>query len=104
MSCQRRQQLVRVARDHDALIITDDVYDQLQWPAAQATTHTVLEHAVVPRIVDVDRYIEGGSERPGADGFGNSVSNGSFSKIVGPGSRTGWIEGTEKFAYGLAQG
>lgn len=103
MSHQRRRQLVRVAREHDALIITDDVYDQLQWPVARGSAHTILDHAVVPRIVDVDRYFEGGSERNGADGFGNSVSNGSFSKLVGPGCRTGWIEGTEKFAVGLAQ-
>lgn len=104
MSHRRRQELVRVARDHNALIITDDVYDQLQWPVAQSSAHTILEHADVPRIVDIDRYLEGGSERNEADGFGNSVSNGSFSKIVGPGCRTGWIEGTEKFAFGLAQG
>lgn len=103
MSLQRREQLVRVARDHNALIVTDDVYDPLQWPVAQGSVHTVLEHALVPRIVDIDRYFEGGSERSGADGFGNCVSNGSFSKLVGPGCRTGWIEATEKFASGLSQ-
>ena len=93
-----------VARKYDALIITDDVYDQLQWePKLYPTSSSETDTAVQPRIVDVDRFLEGGAERPGADGFGNSVSNGSFSKIIGPGCRTGWAEGTRIFAYGLSQ-
>ena len=103
MTLARRQQLVTVAREHDALIITDDVYDQLQWPASTQASQSSLETAVLPRIVDVDRELEGGAERDGSDGFGNAVSNGSFSKIAGPGCRTGWAEGTKKFAYGLSQ-
>lgn len=103
MSLVRRQELVSVAREYDALVLTDDVYDQLQWPASPTATTTALEKAVLPRIVDVDRWFEGGPERPVADGFGNAVSNGSFSKIAGPGCRTGWAEGTEKFTYALSQ-
>ena len=103
MSLTRRQELVRVAREYDALILTDDVYDMLQWPASTQATHSTLDKAVLPRIVDVDRSLEGGSERRGADGWGNAMSNGSFSKIVGPGVRTGWAEGTEKFVTGLSQ-
>lgn len=41
--------------------------------------------AVVPRIVDIDSSLDGGSGRAASDGFGNAISNGSFSKIVGPG-------------------
>lgn len=103
MSLRRRQQLVSLARQYDALIITDDVYDQLQWPKDSTCTRSIATEAAMPRIVDIDRSFEGGSGRQGSDGFGNAVSNGSFSKIAGPGCRTGWAEGTEKFAYGLSQ-
>ncbi|KAL8794168.1 MAG: hypothetical protein Q9195_003236 [Heterodermia aff. obscurata] len=103
MSLRRRQQLVSVARQYDALVITDDVYDQLQWPRDSASVRPHDTEAAMPRIVDIDRTLDGGSERECADGFGNAVSNGSFSKIVGPGVRTGWAEGTKKFAYELSQ-
>ena len=102
MPLGHREELVRVAREFDALIVTDDVYDQLQWPTD--TSHdSALDTAIEPRICDVDRFLDGGVDRPGADGFGNSCSNGSFSKLVGPGCRTGWAEGTRQFAYGLSQ-
>ena len=99
MSLRRREQLVRVAREYDALIITHDVYDMLQWPTASEAPSGWLTQAYLPRVVDVNRYLDGGPR----DEFGNVVSNASFSKIVGPGCRTGWAEGTEKMAFGLSQ-
>ena len=103
ISLRRREQLVRLARQHDALIVTDDVYDQLQWPAKVASSPSYSKHAYLPRLVDVDRYLDGGAERDDASGFGNAVSNGSFSKIVGPGVSTGWMEGTPKAAWAVSQ-
>ncbi|KAH7066832.1 pyridoxal phosphate-dependent transferase [Paraphoma chrysanthemicola] len=103
MSLRRRQELVRVAREFDALVITDDVYDFLQWPSDLTSQTMSLHKATMPRVVDVDRYLDGGAEREGADGFGNAVSNGSFSKICGPGLRTGWCEGTPKLSHGVSQ-
>jgi DNA-binding transcriptional MocR family regulator len=103
MTLKKREELVRLAREYDALVITDDVYDFLQWPASLDAQTLTVEKAILPRIVDVDRYLDGGTEREGADGFGNTASNGSFSKICGPGLRTGWCEGTEKFAFGVSQ-
>ncbi|KAL5334906.1 pyridoxal phosphate-dependent transferase [Aspergillus crustosus] len=99
MSLSDREALVRLARAFDALIITDDVYDFLQWPSNPATPLNPHATAPLPRLVDVDRYLDGSPK----DGFGNVISNGSFSKLVGPGVRTGWAEGTEKIAYGLSQ-
>ncbi|KAL0940392.1 aminotransferase [Colletotrichum truncatum] len=90
MSLESRRRLVRLARKHDALLITDDVYDVLRWPANEGGSQEGLP-SPPPRLVDVDRELEGTSE------FGNAVSNGSFSKIVAPGMRLGWIEATPVF-------
>jgi DNA-binding transcriptional MocR family regulator len=103
MSRRRREELVRLARKYDALIITDDVYDFLQWPSSSTSQTLALEKAELPRIVDVDRHLEGGAERERADGYGNAVSNASFSKIFGPGLRTGYCEASTKLAYAVAQ-
>lgn len=99
MSLRRRQGLVRLARRFDALIVTDDVYDMLQWPSDPLAQSRTMDRAVMPRLVDVDRELDGGPQ----DAYGNAVSNGTFSKIVAPGCRTGWAESTEAFAYGLSQ-
>ena len=63
MSLRRRQELVQVAREYDACIIADDVYDMLQWSADKAAAQTAREHAHLPRLVDVDRTLDGGAER-----------------------------------------
>ena len=102
MTLPRREDLVKIARDYDALVVSDDVYDQLQWKAS-SMSDSPLESATLPRLVDIDRVLGGGAERQGADGFGNTVSNGSFSKIVGPGCRTGWAEGSVELSYALSQ-
>lgn len=90
MTLRRREALVKLAQKHDALIVSDDVYDFLQWPLGNAT-----ETKVLPRLCDLDV--------PGDDGFGHTISNGSFSKIAAPGVRTGWIEAAPKLAAGLAR-
>lgn len=114
MSMRRRRELVRLARRFDMLLVADDVYDFLQWPA-QPSHHKSnsgsdsdsgpesRQQEFFPRLVDIDRELDGGAEREGADGFGNACSNGSFSKIAGPGVRCGWVEGTKKLAYGVSQ-
>ncbi|KAF7546009.1 hypothetical protein G7Z17_g8739 [Cylindrodendrum hubeiense] len=96
MSLCRREELVRLAREYDALVITDDVYDALSWPTDETAS---LESVgpLPPRIVDIDRALTGGSE------WGNSVSNGSFSKIIAPGMRVGWFEGTPKFVENMGK-
>ena len=106
MTLDRRKDLVGLAREFDALVVCDDVYDFLQWPASataiadpNASHH--LQKAHLPRLVDVDRTIP--HAVPPKDEFGNVCSNGSFSKLAGPGLRCGWCEGTPTFAYGISQ-
>ena len=88
MSLRRRRQLLELARKFDALIICDDVYDWLRWPAAETERDDTDLPPPLPRLVDIDRALPGGTE------WGNAVSNGSFSKIVGPGVRVGWVDGS----------
>ncbi|KAA8651645.1 uncharacterized protein ATNIH1004_000536 [Aspergillus tanneri] len=99
MSLSDRKELVQLAREFDALIVTDDVYDFLQWSPDPNKSLAQPNRAALPRLVDVDRYLDGGPK----DEWGNAVSNGSFSKLIGPGARTGWAEGTEKMAFGISQ-
>jgi DNA-binding transcriptional MocR family regulator len=110
MPLSTREGLVRLARDFDALVIPDDVYDFLHWPVQSNGSQEVHEYDLtakspavrLPRLVDIDQSLDGGAERSAADGFGNACSNGSFSKIVGPGVRVGWVQGSKKFVHGVA--
>lgn len=90
---------MRLARKYDALVVTDDVYDFLQWSSTVGGELASPDRAFVPRLVDVDRYLDGGP----VDEWGHAISNGSFSKLIGPGARTGWAEASEKVAYGISQ-
>lgn len=95
MSLRRRKELVLLARQYDALVITDDVYDMLRWPVDPSVSVSKLP-TPPPRLVDIDRELPNQSE------YGNTASNGSFSKIVAPGVRVGWVEGTSAFIYNLS--
>jgi DNA-binding transcriptional MocR family regulator len=85
-----------VARKYNALVVADDVYDFLSWGVTHPTNP--ISHPQL-RLVDMDWMVGGGPK----DRFGNVVSNGSFSKLIGPGCRVGWAEGTKDFIYGLSQ-
>ncbi|KAI0131811.1 Aspartate/tyrosine/aromatic aminotransferase [Xylariales sp. AK1849] len=117
MSLRRRQGLVRLARKYDALVICDDVYDMLQWPILSpdsdpnlpaspsgiSTDPASLTSALLPRLVDIDTPLGPSQHDPPGQHFGHAISNGSFSKLVGPGMRTGWVDGTPDFALGISQ-
>ncbi len=93
MSLGRRRELVKLARRFDALIVADEAFDLIRWGERAGSERPL------PRIVDLDRELVGGY----SDGYGNAISNASFSKLVAPGCRVGWVEGTEKFVKTLAE-
>ncbi|KAI9021740.1 pyridoxal phosphate-dependent transferase [Phycomyces nitens] len=72
---QHRKELVDLAHRYNMLILCDDVYDILTY-----------EGTAPKRVVSYDL------ELPGK---GVVVSNCSFSKILAPGARAGWIEAKE---------
>lgn len=76
-SYETRLKLIQIARKHDVLLISDDVYDYLSYDGKPPVLK--LNH------IDADTLPEGWN-------FGNTVSNCSFSKIVAPGLRVGWQE------------
>ena len=154
-SLRAREALVRCAREFDALVVCDDVYDMLQWPAeedvakVEARAHegiavdaagagddidaqketqarsqqdtqfdidairraalklqkessgasTAPGTAPLPRLLDIDRYLDGGPR----DDYGSVISNGSFSKICAPGTRCGWLEAEPVLAFAVSQ-
>ncbi|KAH6660974.1 pyridoxal phosphate-dependent transferase [Truncatella angustata] len=116
MTLGRRRALVELARKWDALVVCDDVYDMLQWPIiASSPTATsplsrddpghpsTLQGAILPRLVDIDMELGPSPHDPQGQQFGHAMSNGSFSKLVGPGMRTGWVDAAPDFAAGVSQ-
>lgn len=102
MPLHTRQQLVNLARKYDALVVTDDVYDFLQWDVNEKRTIDPSNmKAPFQRLSDIDRVLPQHLNDP--DHFGYTMSNGSFSKICAPGTRTGWADCMPKMAYGLSQ-
>ncbi|KAJ3033688.1 hypothetical protein HDV00_005907 [Rhizophlyctis rosea] len=69
----RRRRLVELAKKYDILVVSDDVYQTLHFDPANPPP---------PRLCTYDDL----------KGFGNVISNGSFSKILAPGVRLGWVE------------
>ncbi|KAJ4295098.1 Valine--pyruvate aminotransferase [Kalmusia sp. IMI 367209] len=97
MGLELRKGLVKLAREHDALVVSDDVYDFLSWPADPDAGGQNASNTIPPRLVDIDHAMDG------CDEFGNTASNGSFSKLIGPGIRVGWTDSTPAFAHELSE-
>jgi DNA-binding transcriptional MocR family regulator len=69
------QELIKLARKYDFLIACDDVYNLLYFDDKQP----------LKRLYEYDDFND-------LDFKGHVVSNGTFSKLLSPGLRVGWIE------------
>ncbi len=76
LSPEKSRKLVQMAKQSDFLVLCDDVYNLLNYdgksPPERLLAYDLLQN--------------------GEDDLGHVVSNGSFSKLVGPGWRLGWLE------------
>lgn len=92
-------------------MISDDVYDLLQWPTSATAspspgataTATAAVVTPLPTLSQIDLLLPPPSHDTAGRRFSHAVSNGSFSKLVGPGIRTGWIHASADFVHGFAQ-
>lgn len=88
-----RSKLIDLAREYDMLIITDDVYDLLDYTQPLDKLPVVL-----PRLTHLDRLTA-------KNDYGNTVSNSTFSKLIAPGLRVGYQESiNDKLVFQLCQG
>ncbi|XP_071158911.1 uncharacterized HTH-type transcriptional regulator YjiR-like isoform X1 [Mytilus edulis] len=78
-SPERCRRLVHLARKYDMLLFTEDVYNLLSYTGT----------CPPPRLMFYD-------DKNDDDFKGNVLSNGTFSKILAPGIRLGWIEAPER--------
>ena len=70
LTLSRRRELIRLAREHETLIVEDDVYRELCY-----------EGEVPPSLYALDEE----------EGGGHVIRLGSFSKIIAAGLRLGWV-------------
>jgi len=78
-SLKTREKLLQLAREYDMLLISDDVYEFLDYSS------TTLIPPPVLKINHLD-------QKTVSNKYGNSISNATFSKIIAPGLRVGWQE------------
>ncbi|EOD45285.1 putative amino transferase protein [Neofusicoccum parvum UCRNP2] len=93
-SIQRRRDIYRVAQEYDLIILEDDPYYFLQLDSIDAleeTTGGSTEPGPPDRLLDmiVPSYLS-------IDTDGRVVRMDSFSKVVSPGARLGWITASQQ--------
>ena len=94
-SLQRRKQIYAIAEKHDLYILEDEPYYFLQMdPFVPGQTHTVPKPFEPVPVADflkalVPSYLS-------LDTSGRVLRLDSFSKIIAPGSRCGWVTGSKQ--------
>ena len=81
LSEERCKKMVAILRKHNALAVCDDVYNSLPY----------LDNGP-PFVTRAPKRLFAYDVKSDADYKGSVVSNGTFSKLLGPGLRIGWLE------------
>lgn len=106
LSKDTKLKLIELARKYDMLIITDDVYDMLDYRKIShvSTSSLTSLSALTEPLLRMD-VLDRCTLPQGYNGHGNTISNASFSKIIAPGLRCGWQTSVnKKLVYQLSQG
>ena len=87
LSAERRTQLIEVLREHDVALVEDDPYGELRY-----------DGDALPTLFELDA-------RRGANGEldANVLHVGTFSKVLAPGLRIGWVIASEAVVEKLVQ-
>jgi len=88
MLLDRREQLVEAAEKHDLIVMEDNPYGDLRYDG---------EH--LPPLLAIDALAHRGGEIEG----GNIIYTGSFSKILAPGLRVGFVIGSQAVLHRMTQ-
>ncbi|KAI0898644.1 PLP-dependent transferase [Annulohypoxylon nitens] len=106
-SAQRRREVYDVCRKHDVYIIEDEPYYFLQMAPYKSAPHHPehpehdhsdrAEIKAIPHPESIDQFLQGlVPSLLSIDVDGRVMRMDSFSKVVVPGSRVGWITATEQ--------
>ncbi|XP_006823045.1 uncharacterized protein LOC102805990, partial [Saccoglossus kowalevskii] len=87
LPAEKCKKLVEIARRRDIFVVCDDVYNLLSYIPNDKPGENLLPAPM--RLFAYDK-------KQDVDYKGNVVSNCSFSKILGPGMRIGWLEAPQR--------
>jgi len=92
---EEKRKIYRLAQKYNLIIIEDDAYYYLQFPAAQTCSEWALE--------DMPGLSKLGPSFLSMDTDCRVVRMDTASKFIGPGFRTGWLVGHKRFMERVAQ-
>ncbi|KAL6762697.1 pyridoxal phosphate-dependent transferase [Haematococcus lacustris] len=90
MPLERKQQIYEICREHNMLILEDDAYYWLQYPGGALPAAQQLGLQLPPSFLSLDTD-------------GRVLRIDTFSKLLGPGYRLGWVSGAPALVAKIAQ-
>ena len=89
---ERRRHLIDLARRYGFTILADEVYQLLHYGPPPPPPLAMLDAATADNDTDASAKADASADaKAGAPAAGRAISLGSFSKILAPGLRLGWL-------------